>query len=77
LKSSFVVPLKKWGNSYVLKVPPAIAKLYKLGNDVRVTIEHTEISCERCGSIEAVIETRKGEVVCERCLDEEAQNKRM
>jgi len=42
LKSSFVVPLKKWGNSYVLKVPPAIAKLYKLGDEVKVTIEKTE-----------------------------------
>jgi len=37
--SSFVVPLKKWGNSYVLKVPPQIAKLYKLGEEVKVTIE--------------------------------------
>jgi len=37
--SSFVVPLKMWGNSYVLKVPPQIAKLYELGDEVKVTIE--------------------------------------
>jgi len=39
MSSSFIVPLKKWGNSYVLKVPPQIAKLYKLGEEVKVTIE--------------------------------------
>jgi len=39
-ESSFVVPLKKWGNSYVLKVPPSIAKLYELGKDVEVTIKN-------------------------------------
>ena len=37
-KSEFVVPLKKWGNSTVIKVPPCIAKLHKLGKDVKVTI---------------------------------------
>jgi antitoxin component of MazEF toxin-antitoxin module len=40
--SSFVVPLKKWGNSYVLKVPPQIAKLYDKGVMVKVTIEETK-----------------------------------
>ena len=39
MSNSFVVPLKKWGNSYILKVPPAIAKLYELGTEVQVTIE--------------------------------------
>ena len=37
-KSEFVVPLKKWGNSTVIKVPPCIAKLHKLGKDVKVII---------------------------------------
>ena len=39
MKSNFVVPLKKWGNSYVLKVPPEVAKLYKLGQELQVTLE--------------------------------------
>jgi len=42
MSNSFVVPLKMWGNSYVLKVPPQIAKLYELGDEVKVTIEKTE-----------------------------------
>jgi antitoxin component of MazEF toxin-antitoxin module len=39
MSNSFVVPLKKWGNSYVLKVPPTVAKLYKLDQELKVTIE--------------------------------------
>jgi len=38
-KSSFIVPLKMWGNSYVLKVPPQIAKLYSLDQELQVTLE--------------------------------------
>jgi len=41
MNNSFIVPLKKWGNSYVLKVPPQIAKLYELGQEVKVTIEES------------------------------------
>ena len=39
IKNSFVVPLKMWGNSYVLKVPPQIAKLYELDQELEVTIK--------------------------------------
>jgi len=38
-EQKFVVPLKKWGNSYVLKVPPSIAKIYKLGQEMQVIIK--------------------------------------
>jgi len=38
MSNSFVVPLKMWGNSYVLKVPPQIAKLYKIGDELEVTV---------------------------------------
>lgn len=37
--TAFVVPLKMWGNSYVLKVPPEVGKLYKLGTELKVTLE--------------------------------------
>jgi antitoxin component of MazEF toxin-antitoxin module len=37
--SSFSTPLQKYGNSWVLRVPPKVAKLYKLGDEVKVTIE--------------------------------------
>jgi antitoxin component of MazEF toxin-antitoxin module len=42
MKAKFVVPLKKWGNSYVLKVPPQVAKLYEYGEELKVTIEEGE-----------------------------------
>ena len=74
-ESSFVVPLKKWGNSYVLKVPPSVAKLYKLDEEYQVTIESLGDICIRCGNGAFVITTRKGELVCETCLDEEAKIK--
>jgi len=40
--SSFSTPLQKYGNSWILRVPPQVAKLYKLGDEVKVTIEKTE-----------------------------------
>lgn len=42
MSSSFVVPIKKWGNSYVIKVPPQVAKLYDLGQELTVTLEAKE-----------------------------------
>lgn len=41
--------LKKWGNSYVLKVPPQIAKLYaKACAEVHVTIAPYAYKCPFC-----------------------------
>lgn len=37
-ENNFKTPLKMWGNSYVIKVPPKIAKLYKLGEEIKVTL---------------------------------------
>lgn len=38
-QQKFVVELKKYGNSYVLRVPPQIAKLYKLDEKLKVILE--------------------------------------
>lgn len=64
--SSFVVPLKKWGNSYVLKIPPQVARLYeKACAEVLVTIQPYAYKCPHCGSSNLV----NGEdgVVCSDC----------
>jgi len=37
--SSFSTPLQKYGNSWVLRVPPKVAKLYKLDQELEVTIK--------------------------------------
>ena len=39
-KNTFIVQLKKHGNSFVLRVPPQIAKAYKLDSDIYVTMEY-------------------------------------
>lgn len=39
-QQSFIVGLKKYGNSFVLRVPPQIAELYKLDQKVKVTLEN-------------------------------------
>jgi len=40
--SSFSTPLQKYGNSWILRVPPKVAKLYKLGTELEVTIKELE-----------------------------------
>jgi len=65
-ENSFVVPLKKWGNSYVLKVPPQIARLYeKACAEVHVTIAPYAYKCPFCESTNLV--NGENGVVCSDC----------
>lgn len=40
-QSTFRTSLQKYGNSYVLRVPPKVAMLYDLKQEFRATIEKT------------------------------------
>ena len=73
--SSFSAKLRSSGNSVVVTIPKEVADLWKVGNRVQVTIESLGSTCIRCGNGAFVITTRKGELVCETCLDEEAKIK--